>query len=169
MSEFVEFTKIGRLSREIIITEKIDGTNGVIEIGEDGSFQIGSRSRWLGADGDNFGFGMWALMHKDELIAGPWRWASLRRMVGRRHSAPLRPQGKTLVAVQCVAVGREAPGVLPCRAGTLAWRLRHPSDLRDHAATFAKRQRRRAGLHASRRRRDLSRAGERAVQKDVRE
>jgi len=70
MSEFVPFQKIGRLSREIIVTEKIDGTNGVIEIGEDGSYQIGSRSRWLGADGDNFGFGMWALTHKDELIAG---------------------------------------------------------------------------------------------------
>lgn len=70
MTEFVPFQKIGRLSREIIITEKIDGTNGVIEIGEDGSFQIGSRTRWLGADGDNFGFGMWALLHKDELIAG---------------------------------------------------------------------------------------------------
>lgn len=70
MSEFVPFQKIGRLSREIIITEKIDGTNGVIAIGEDGSFEVGSRNRWLGTDGDNFGFGKWALTHKDELIAG---------------------------------------------------------------------------------------------------
>ncbi len=70
MPEFVPFQKIGRLSREIIITEKIDGTNGVIEVGEDGSFHVGSRSRWLGENGDNFGFGMWALMHKEELVAG---------------------------------------------------------------------------------------------------
>ena len=74
MSEFVEFTKIGRLSREIIITEKIDGTNGCVYIGDNGEFQVGSRTRWLGADGDNFGFGMWALTHKDELMQlGPGR------------------------------------------------------------------------------------------------
>lgn len=70
MSDFVPFQKIGRLSREIIITEKIDGTNGVICIGEDGAFQVGSRNQWLGKDGDNMGFGSWALEHKDELIAG---------------------------------------------------------------------------------------------------
>lgn len=70
MSDFVQFQKIGRLSREIIITEKIDGTNGVIEIGEDGSFQVGSRTRWLGSGRDNFGFGLWAHTHRDELVAG---------------------------------------------------------------------------------------------------
>ena len=32
--EFQEFKKIPRLSRDIIITEKLDGTNGVIYIGE---------------------------------------------------------------------------------------------------------------------------------------
>ena len=45
MKEFREFAKISRLSRECIITEKIDGTNGVIYIGEDGEFLIGSRTR----------------------------------------------------------------------------------------------------------------------------
>jgi hypothetical protein len=70
MQDFVPFQKIGRLSREIIITEKIDGTNGVIAIGEDGGFQIGSRNQWIGKDGDNMGFGTWADAHKDELIAG---------------------------------------------------------------------------------------------------
>ena len=72
--DFVEFAKIGRLSREIIITEKIDGTNGVVFIGEDGSFKVGSRTRWLGADGDNFGFGLWAHTHREELmLLGPGR------------------------------------------------------------------------------------------------
>lgn len=70
MIEFVPFQKIGRLSREIIITEKIDGTNGVLQIYEDGSLLAGSRSQWLGKDGDNFGFGRWAEEHRDELIAG---------------------------------------------------------------------------------------------------
>jgi len=30
--EFTEFPKIARLSREVIVTEKIDGTNGCIYI-----------------------------------------------------------------------------------------------------------------------------------------
>lgn len=88
-TDFVPFQKIGRLSREIIITEKIDGTNGVIHIGEDGSFLVGSRSRWLGADGDNFGFGMWALTHKDELMSlgvgrhfGEWWGSGIQRRYG---------------------------------------------------------------------------------------
>lgn len=89
MDDFVAFEKIGRLSREVIITEKIDGTNAQIAIGEDGSFRVGSRSRWLGADGDNFGFGMWALMNKDELMKlgpgrhyGEWWGAGIQRRYG---------------------------------------------------------------------------------------
>ena len=69
--DFQEFPKIGRLSRDMVITEKIDGTNGQIAIGEDGSFHVGSRSRWLTLEtGDNFGFLLWATLHRDELIAG---------------------------------------------------------------------------------------------------
>jgi hypothetical protein len=74
MSDFVPFQKIGRLSREIIITEKIDGTNGVIAIGEDGTFEVGSRNRWILPDQDSFGFLMWCLQNKDELMRlGPGR------------------------------------------------------------------------------------------------
>lgn len=73
--EFVEFPKIARLSRECIITEKIDGTNGQIAIGEDGSFFVGSRTRWLTPEtGDNHGFLLWAMTHRDELMQlGPGR------------------------------------------------------------------------------------------------
>ena len=72
--EFVEFGKIGRFSRDIIITEKIDGTNAQIAIGDDGSFQVGSRTRWITPDDDNFGFARWATEHKDELLKlGPGR------------------------------------------------------------------------------------------------
>ncbi len=48
--DFVSFPKIPRLSREIVITEKIDGTNGVIYIPSDNlseGFFVGSRSRWI--------------------------------------------------------------------------------------------------------------------------
>lgn len=54
--EFMEFPKIARLSRECIITEKIDGTNGQIFIDEDGKFLIGSRTRWITPENDNHGF-----------------------------------------------------------------------------------------------------------------
>lgn len=72
--DFVPFQKIGRLSREIIVTEKIDGTNALICIGEDGSFRLGSRSRWIPEGQDNHGFAAWAFRHKDELMTlGPGR------------------------------------------------------------------------------------------------
>jgi len=72
--EFVEFPKIARLSRNMIITEKIDGTCGCIFIGEDGEFLVGSRTRWITPETDNHGFARWAHEHKDELMAlGPGR------------------------------------------------------------------------------------------------
>ena len=43
MTEFNSFGKIARWSRRVIITEKIDGTNASIFIGEDGEFLVGSR------------------------------------------------------------------------------------------------------------------------------
>lgn len=57
--EFVEFPKMARLSREIIITEKIDGTNGCVYVGEDGTIKAGSRTRWITPADDNFGFALW--------------------------------------------------------------------------------------------------------------
>jgi hypothetical protein len=68
VTEFVPFPKIGRLSRLCTITEKIDGTNGCIYIGEDGEFLTGSRTRWITPDDDNYGFAKWAHAHRDELM-----------------------------------------------------------------------------------------------------
>ena len=45
--DFEPFVKIARLSREIIITEKIDGTNAQVFIDEAGNIFAGSRTRWL--------------------------------------------------------------------------------------------------------------------------
>lgn len=71
---FEQFKKIPRLSRPIIITEKIDGTNGCIYIGEDGEFLVGSRTRWITPETDNHGFAAWAMAHRDELMTlGPGR------------------------------------------------------------------------------------------------
>jgi hypothetical protein len=68
--EFIEFTKIARLSRECVITEKIDGTNGCIYVGENGEFLVGSRTRWITPEQDNHGFARWAHEHKEELVHG---------------------------------------------------------------------------------------------------
>jgi hypothetical protein len=74
MNEFKEFPKMARLSRECIITEKLDGTNAQIFIGDDGEFLVGSRTRWITPENDNYGFAKWAMDHKDELMElGPGR------------------------------------------------------------------------------------------------
>lgn len=71
--DFIEFPKIARLARDIVVTEKIDGSNGVVYIGDDGEVIAGSRSQWL-IGSDNFGFAKWVHEHKDELRQlGPGR------------------------------------------------------------------------------------------------
>lgn len=68
--EFIEFEKIARLSRPCIITEKIDGTNGVIHVADDGAVSAGSRTRWITTATDNHGFAAWVLAHETELRDG---------------------------------------------------------------------------------------------------
>lgn len=87
--EFAEFPKIARLSRDIIITEKIDGTNAQVWIGEDGEIRAGSRNRWLTYSDDNFGFAKWVLDHRDGLLVlgpgrhfGEWWGAGIQRRYG---------------------------------------------------------------------------------------
>ncbi len=89
MTEFVGFPKIARLSRECIITEKIDGTNGQIFIGEEGEFLVGSRTQWITPEKDNFGFARWAYGNKEELMKlgpgrhfGEWWGAGIQRGYG---------------------------------------------------------------------------------------
>lgn len=108
--EFQEFEKIARLNREVIVTEKIDGTNGQVhirpaegselEMGYDTQIEIGgvshyiragSRSRWvlhLGTD-DNNGFGRWVHANAHELAAlgpgahfGEWWGSGIQRKYG---------------------------------------------------------------------------------------
>jgi len=76
MVEFKAWPKIPRLENEkYIITEKIDGTNGCIYIGDvGGAMLVGSRSRWITPANDNHGFARWAYDHAEELQAlGPGR------------------------------------------------------------------------------------------------
>lgn len=72
--EFTEFPKMARLSRDVIVTEKIDGTNAQVFISEDGQIMAGSRTRWITPQDDNFGFAAWVEAHRDELLTlGPGR------------------------------------------------------------------------------------------------
>lgn len=65
--QFQPFPKIPRLSRDIIITEKIDGTNAQIYVAEDGTVKAGSRNRWITPEDDNFGFARWVKNREFEL------------------------------------------------------------------------------------------------------
>jgi hypothetical protein len=98
--EFQPFPKMARLSREVIITEKLDGTNAQIVICDGASawdvdpslilarnpvadefLLAGSRNRWLSpgkatktTPGDNYGFAGWVQRNAEELFKlGPGR------------------------------------------------------------------------------------------------
>lgn len=90
MTDFVPFPKIGRLSRDVMVTEKIDGTNACVYVPEDdGPLLAGSRSRWITPQDDNFGFAAWVRDHADELRQlgpgrhfGEWWGAGIQRRYG---------------------------------------------------------------------------------------
>lgn len=70
--EFREFPKMARLSRNMVITEKLDGTNAQVYVGEDGTILAGSRTRWITPQDDNYGFAKWVEDHREELLTlGP--------------------------------------------------------------------------------------------------
>ncbi|MER5754329.1 RNA ligase family protein [Streptomyces sp. NPDC002088] len=90
-SDYPKFKSIPRLHRKSVLTEKIDGSNGLVEIvkaeefydrdtasdrsgvlvrhdGEDYVVSAGSRNRWLTPDTDNFGFAQWVFDHAQDLV-----------------------------------------------------------------------------------------------------
>jgi len=86
---FVEFNKIARLSREIVVTEKIDGTNALVYITELGEIHAGSRTRWITPEQDNYGFARWVDGNKEELLKlgpgkhfGEWWGQGVQRNYG---------------------------------------------------------------------------------------
>lgn len=113
MGDFPAFGKIPRLHRDVVITEKIDGTNGLVFVTEqansitysgeaagflyhveDGTcIAAGSRNRWLKPSDDNFGFCEWVYANADELVKlgpghhyGEW-WG---KGINRGYGASLR-------------------------------------------------------------------------------
>jgi RNA ligase-like protein len=89
---FVEFPKVYRLNREVILTEKIDGTNASVHVGEDGTVRAGSRTRWVTPGDDNFGFAAWVRDNEAELRTlgpgthyGEWWGQGIQRKYGLDH------------------------------------------------------------------------------------
>lgn len=89
MIEFKEFPKIARLNREVIVTEKIDGTNAAVVITEDGKIGAQSRSRLISMLDDNFGFARWVNDNAEELMKlgpghhfGEWWGQGIQRGYG---------------------------------------------------------------------------------------
>jgi hypothetical protein len=108
--EFKPWPKTPRFSRDIVITEKIDGTNAQISIfertaeivsssvpflsvvgtdGRDYCMVAGSRNRWISAQDDNYGFGRWVSDNREELLKlglgshfGEWWGAGIQRRYG---------------------------------------------------------------------------------------
>jgi hypothetical protein len=88
--DFKPWAKISRLNRPIIVTEKIDGTNGIIYISEDFTQVVaGSRTQWLTPEHDNYGFASWVRGHRDELLGlgagyhyGEWWGHGIQRGYG---------------------------------------------------------------------------------------
>lgn len=90
--EFKGWPKIPRLNRPVIITEKIDGTNGAIVVTEDGRVLAQSRKRLITPQDDNFGFATWVESYKDELRLlglgyhfGEWYGKGIQRNYGMNH------------------------------------------------------------------------------------
>lgn len=57
--EFHPWPKTPRLFKNVVVTEKIDGTNGAIIITEEGTVHAQSRNRLITPEDDNFGFARW--------------------------------------------------------------------------------------------------------------
>lgn len=89
--EFVPWPKTPRLNRDIVITEKIDGTNACIVVSDDGT-EVGaqSRNRLITPEADNGGFARWVYSNSDILIDilgpghhfGEWWGSGIQRGYG---------------------------------------------------------------------------------------
>lgn len=73
-NQFEGFPKMGRMSRDMVITEKLDGTNAQILITPEGDILTGSRNRWITPQDDNYGFAGWVQRNAEDIFRlGPGR------------------------------------------------------------------------------------------------
>lgn len=114
--EFEEYPKTPRLFKEIIITEKLDGTNAQVFITDAGEVFAGSRSRWITPKEDNYGFARWVEGNKTELLKlgpgrhfGEWWGNGIQRTYGMKEKVfSLFNVGRWMKAIEELS----APAVL---------------------------------------------------------
>jgi hypothetical protein len=108
---FTKFDSIPRLRRDMIVTEKLDGTNSqvcIIDPDAEGFMGLpdtdpvavykhcymyaGSRKRWITPHADNYGFARWAADNSEDLFAlgtghhfGEWWGQGIQRKYGMDH------------------------------------------------------------------------------------
>ncbi len=106
--DFQPFPKLSRWSRDVVISEKLDGTNAQIffervaevprvlegaHLSQDGldyRMWIGSRTQWITPEKDNFGFAGWCYKHAPALLKllgegqhfGEWWGSGIQRNYG---------------------------------------------------------------------------------------
>ena len=87
--QFTPFPKIPRWSKEVIITEKLDGTNASVLITEQECILVGSRNRWITPQDDNYGFAKWVQENYKEILRlgpghhfGEWWGKGIQRGYG---------------------------------------------------------------------------------------
>lgn len=88
---FTPWPKVPRLNRDIVISEKIDGTNAAVGVTEDGRVYAQSRTRIITPDSDNFGFARWVSQREADLRDflgvglhfGEWWGNGIQRTYGR--------------------------------------------------------------------------------------
>lgn len=87
---FHPYPKTPRLFRDVIVTEKIDGTNAAVVVTEDGDCYAQSRNRVITPEADNAGFAAWVWWHADLLATvlgvgvhyGEWWGSGIQRGYG---------------------------------------------------------------------------------------
>jgi len=89
--DFKEFPKITRFfEQDVCVTEKLDGTNGLVWVSEDLSIvRAGSRTRWISTTDDNYGFARWVDENSEDLTRlgagyhyGEWWGQGIQRKYG---------------------------------------------------------------------------------------
>lgn len=88
---FQTWGKIPRLNRDIVITEKIDGSNAAIGVLDDGTVYAQSRKRLITPQEDNAGFARWVADNEDVLRSslgyglhfGEWWGRGIQRNYGQ--------------------------------------------------------------------------------------
>lgn len=95
MHVFTPWAKTSRLFRDIIVTEKIDGTNAAIHFEGSGEIMTQSRNRLISPNNDNYGFARWSRENAAELFAllgpglhfGEWWGQGIQRRYDMPHKA----------------------------------------------------------------------------------